>query len=116
MLNRESILAANDLKTEDVDVPEWGGVVRVATMTGTARDAWEQSLVPTNKGDAPNVANIRARLVVSCVVDEAGARMFKDSDAAALGAKSAAALERVAKVCQRLNGLTSEEAEAARGN
>lgn len=116
MLSREAILAAQDLKTEDVSVPEWGGVVRVAVMTGTARDAWEQSLVPASKGEAPNVANIRARLVAACAVDESGARLFTDTDAVALGAKSAAALERVAKACQRLNGLTAEEAETARGN
>ena len=116
MLSREAILAADDLKSEEVSVPEWGGTVRVAMMTGTVRDAWEQSLVPAGKGQAPNVANIRARLVAACAVDETGARLFSDADAVALGNKSAAALERVAKACQRLNGLTAEEAEAARGN
>jgi len=116
MLTREQILGTVTLRTEDVDVPEWGGVVRVSEMTGAARDAWEQSLVPSERGAGPNIANIRARLVAVCVVDEAGERVFSDKDAVALGQKSAAALDRVAKVAQRLNGLTADEVEAAKGN
>lgn len=116
LLTRDQILGVTTLKFEDVPVPEWGGVVRVSEMTGTARDAWEQSLVPSESGGAPNIANIRARLVAQCVVGEDGKPLFTERDAAALGAKSAAALDRVAKVAQRLNGLTKDEVDAAVGN
>lgn len=116
MLTRDQILGAVTLRTEEVEVPEWGGTVRVAEMTGTGRDAWEQSLVPTEKGSAPNIANIRARLAAACIVDAKGRRVFTDADATALGEKSAVALDRVAKVAQRLNGLTADEVEAAKGN
>jgi hypothetical protein len=54
--------------------------------------------------------------VASCVVDEAGSLLFTAADAQALGAKSGAALERVAKVAQRLNAITEEALEDARGN
>jgi len=43
-LNKEQILRADDLKTEEVDVPEWGGSVRVRVLTGTERDAFESSI------------------------------------------------------------------------
>jgi hypothetical protein len=112
-LSRDAILAAEDRKVEEVEVPEWGGTVKVATMTGTQRDSWEQSLVGKT---GVNIANIRARLVAACVVDDSGARLFTDEDAIALGNKSAIALDRVAKVAQRLNGLGKEDVEAARGN
>jgi hypothetical protein len=115
-LNRDAILGATSLRTEDVEVPEWGGTVRVAEMTGAARDAWEQSLVPTTRNGSANIANIRARLVAACVVDENGKRMFNDADAVALGEMSGMALDRVAKVAQRLNGLAAEDVEAAKGN
>lgn len=115
ILTRDQILAAR-LQTEDVPVPEWGGVVRVSEMTGTDRDAWEQSLVPKTAGAPANVENIRARLVAQCVVDEAGSRLFSTEDAVDLGTRSAAALDRVAKVAQRLNGLTADAVEQASGN
>jgi hypothetical protein len=113
-LSRDSILAASDLKTEIVSVPEWGGDVIIGTMTGAARDAWEQSLVG-QKGKA-NIVNIRARLIAACAVDEAGNRLFSDDDAEALGKKSAAALDRCAKVAQKLNRLTEADLEDAKGN
>lgn len=112
-LSRDAILAAEDRKVEEVEVPEWGGSVKIAVMTGTQRDVWEQSLVARN---GVNIANIRARLVAMCAVDDAGGRLFSDDDAIALGTKSAIALDRCAKVAQRLNGLGKEDFEGARGN
>jgi hypothetical protein len=32
-LKREQILKANDIKTIEVEVPEWGGTVRLRTMS-----------------------------------------------------------------------------------
>lgn len=116
MLNRDAILQAQDLAYEDVEVPEWGGTVRIGSMTGAQRDAWEQSLVPQSRGDSVDISNIRARLVAVCAVDEKGVRLFTDADAVALGKKSAAALERCAKVAQRLNRLSNDDVEQARGN
>lgn len=113
-LTREAILGIEDLQREEVPVPEWGGSVWIVGMTGAQRDAWEQSLVGA-KGQ-PNVDNVRARLVVYTAVDEAGARLFTVADVQALGEKSASALDRCARVAQRLNGLTNEAMEEARGN
>jgi hypothetical protein len=58
-----------------------------------------------------NLKNIRAKLVALTVVDEEGNRIFSDSDASALGKKSAAALDRVFEVAQRLSGLRPEDVE-----
>jgi len=117
MLTRDQILAVKDRKTETVSVPEWGGSVLVTAMSGAARDAWEASLI-TRKGNKveTNLQNMRARLVAACVVDQSGALLFSDADIEALGQKSGAALERVCKVAQRLNGLTDGDLEAAKGN
>jgi hypothetical protein len=95
MLSRDAILAADDLEKELVSVPEWGGDVWVRCMTATERDEWEASVVTMdNKGQNPkaDLRNIRAKLVVRCVIDEAGVRVFGEEDTVALGAKSAAAL------------------------
>jgi len=117
LLTKQDILNARDLATEDIDVPEWGGTVRVRTLTGRERDLFEASLT-TGEGKKRKVdlANIRAKLVAMCIVDETGAREFEDTEIAALGAKSAAALDRVFSACQRLNGLSSQDVEELEKN
>lgn len=116
-LTRDAILSAVDVKREKVSVPEWGGDVFIATMSGTARDAWEQTLVVRKNGKSePNLENMRARLVVACLVDENGERLFKDEDAVALGKKSSKVLERLAQVAQRVNGIGDTELESLEGN
>ena len=112
LLTRDAILQADDLPTEDVEVPEWGGTVRVRGLTGAERDAFEASIVEQRgKKTHFNMVNLRARLVALSVVDEDGKRVFSDSDVKALGHKSAVALQRVFKAAQRLSGLTAEDVE-----
>ena len=113
LLTREQIFAAQDARFETVAVPEWGGDVRVRTMTGTQRDEYEQSLFAARGPDAAvNISNVRARLVAASVVDEAGELMFTQADIEALGAKSAAALDRVAGAARRVSALTAEDIAA----
>jgi len=116
LLSREAILGADDRATEDVEVPEWGGTVRVRALSGTERDAYEASLVQVgpNGTQKLTLANARARLVSLSAVDEAGERLFtKEADVTALGKKSAAALQRVWAASSRLSGLTDEDVEKA---
>jgi hypothetical protein len=110
LLNRDAILQVSDLKTEVVMVPEWGGSVMVRGMTGAERDAFEKSvLVRKGKNTEVNMANARAKLVALTVVDETGKRLFNDADVAALGQKSASALDRIFSVAGRLSGITDED-------
>jgi len=112
VLNREAILAAKDLPRELVEVPEWGGAVYVRALTGAERDQFEASIVEQRGRDVRmNMRNIRAKLVALTVVDEDGQRIFTDDDVAALGGKSAAALDRLFAVAQRLSGLSKEDVE-----
>ena len=113
-LGKEAILSANDRTVEVVAVPEWGGDVTVKTMSGTERDAFEQSIVQGK--DKMDLANVRARLCVRCIVGDDGERVFGDGDAIALGAKSAAALDRVFGAAQKLNGLSADDVEELAGN
>lgn len=103
ILGKNLILSAVDLKSEDVPVPEWGGDVRVRSLTGAERDAFDTSLL--GKDGKRNLGNIRARLLALTIVDENGDRVFSDDDADQLGAKSAGVLERLFEVAQRLNGM-----------
>src|SRR5688572_12784372 len=97
---RDEIIEADDIKREGVPVPEWGCTVFVQVMSGVERDAFEQACL----GDdgKMSTANIRAKLAAHTVVDDKGKRVFSDSDAELLGAKSAAALDRIFSVASKL--------------
>ena len=112
LLTRDAILAAPDMLTEEVPVPEWGGMVLVRGLTGTERDAFEEEMI-TGKGKNRdvNLANFRARLIVKSVVDKGGKRLFTQADMVALGGKSAAAIQRVFQVAMRLSGMSEEDVE-----
>ena len=109
MLDRTAILQMDDLPKEEVNVTEWGGDLWVRTLTGTERDAFEQSMV--QKKNKPNLNNVRARFAVLTICDVNGERLFSDNDAEALGKKSAAALDRVFAVASRLNGFSDSDSE-----
>lgn len=112
LLTRDAILQAQDLPTERVVVPEWNGEVLVRALTGAERDTFEQSIVEQRgKSTRMNLQNLRAKLVALTVVDEEGKRLFSDEDAKLLGQKSAAALNRIFEVAQRLSGLRDEDVE-----
>lgn len=116
-LSKAEILAQDDLKYEDIQVPEWGGAwVRVRTLNASERDRFEASTV-TRKGKnvTTNLENIRARLCLLCLVDENGERLFQEEDTFPLGGKSAAALDRIFTVAQRLNGLRDADVEELAG-
>ncbi len=117
LLSKEAILGAEDIITKDVKVPEWGGVMRVRAMTGTQRDAWEASMF-NNDGQmqSSRMENLRAKLVVRCAIDEDGNEIFTEGDVAALGKKSAAALDRVFSACQKLNRISNGDVEELVGN
>jgi len=114
---REQILAAPDSKRIPVEVPEWDVTVYLRTLTGTERDAFEGGLMKgKGKNRAPDLTNLRARLVTLCAVDADGKRIFADDDIAALGAKAAAPLDRLFSAAQELNGLNEKDVKELEGN
>ena len=110
LLSKENILAANDLPMESLTIPEWGGDVMVRTMTGADRDALEASLI----GKEGRMENVRARLVSLTLCDAGGVRLFTDAEVAALGNKSARALDRVFTIAQRINGIGTDAVDVAK--
>lgn len=116
-LSKDDILKADDVRTEEVEVPEWGGSVLVRGMTGEERDEFEASML-VRRGDQmiPDTWNTRAKLIARCVIDDDGTPLFTRQDVDALGKKSGAALDRVFDVASRLSGLRPEDAKEAAEN
>ena len=117
-LTREQILGVDHFPTEDVDVSEWGGLVRVRGLSAAELDTFEQSRLEQRKGGKIrlNLANTRARLCSLCVVDQDGKRMFREADIATLGKKGGRAVDRVYEVAARLSGIKDEDLEEVAKN
>jgi hypothetical protein len=117
LLSKDLILSSDDLPKELVSVPEWGGEVYIRCLTAAERDDWEASVMHMegNKTKA-NMQNLRAKLVARTLCDEDGVRMFSDADVAALGQKSAAALDRLYTVAARISKISKQDEDELLGN
>jgi len=110
---------------DEIDVPEWGGSVLLQAMTGTARDSYEASItgntMPASK-NAPrrlNLANVRARLVARCMIDDDGNPIYDHNNPAdidELGGMDSAGLDRVFTACKKLCGISDEDIDALTKN
>lgn len=117
LLSKAAILAAADLAHEVVNIPAWGGAIRIASMSGAARDEYRAALssMQNEDGTLP-VGYFAVALLVACCVDEAGDRIFSVEDIPALQAKAASSLDDAANVAMRLNGLGGKAVEDAEKN
>ena len=111
-LSKSAILAAEDKKMIDHEVPEWGGSVKLRVMTGTERDRFESEFVGGNK----SVEMVRAKLVAKCLCDDDGKRLFTEQEIPQLGEKSAAVLDKLFTACMKLNRFTKDDVEEMAGN
>lgn len=112
LLTRDQILAAKDIATEKVEVPEWGGSVLVRGLSGGARDTIEAIYTSADGSmNRDRFGNFRAAIVAKSIVDDDGDRVFTDKDVEALGEKSSLALGRVFDAAMKLSALNPEDGD-----
>lgn len=106
---RQTILAADDLPREPVEVPEWDVTVHLRGLTAEQSERFARRIRDANEnGGAPE--HMMAELLVRMIEDpETGERVFGDDDVEALSAKSGKALSRMFRLAQPLAGLTDLE-------
>lgn len=110
LLNRSQALTHPDMECETVDVPEWGGSIRLRVFAGFQRDRWTASLYGAD--GKLNVENIQARLIALCAVDEHGRPMFSgERDISELSRRSAVVLDRLFEVAVRINKLGPKDVD-----
>jgi hypothetical protein len=109
-LTREAILEADDTRYETVACPEWGGDVRLRSISGAKRDQYEASLVEERGASRKmNLRNARAKLIILCAVDESGRQLFSSEDLRQLGNKNAAPLDRLFDAARKLTGMSEDD-------
>lgn len=110
MLTREQILECNDVKIEEVNIPEWGDSVYVRSLTGEGLDNYQKSIVRINgKYQTTDMTNVRAKLVVQTVCDKDGNLLFTKEDIPLVAKKNGAALEKLFEKAAQMSGLSNEE-------
>lgn len=117
MLDRAAILGKQDIRVEELYIPEWAGTVRVKALNGLERDSYEQSVLDQRgKSMKVDLRNARAKLVSLALVDHDGQRLFTDDDVVMLGTKSAAAIDRIYDVASALAGISDTDLDELLGN
>lgn len=103
-LSREAILASKgNRKPVRLEVPEWGGDVFVRVLSA------KQS---ADLGDVPQ-GEVLGRVLIDCLCDEEGVRLFTDEDVAALMEEDAPVIMRVFSFAAKVNGLSTKELDEA---
>lgn len=113
ILSKAEIFAAQDIKREVLNVPEWGGDVELIQLSGNGR-AKIMETYQTFK-DAGSVAQTNAlqdAMLLACIADDKGQPIFATDDLPLLREKNGVVLETVVKAALKLNGM-GEQAEAA---
>lgn len=111
-LTAESILNADDFRYADIDCPEWGGTVRVRSLSGGQRS------IITQRVQDKELEDLEETLAVMGCVNEDGERIFTNKDVDKLKKKSNTPIARIAKKIMELSGIgnAGEAVENAKKN
>tara|TARA_R110002012_G_scaffold120651_1_gene270058 strand:+ start:13669 stop:14010 length:342 start_codon:yes stop_codon:yes gene_type:complete len=110
-LTLDEIKSVDDIKTQTVQVPEWGGELLVKSMSGRLRSNLEQKV----SSNAPH-GDVKMMIVTACCVKDDGTPMFSTSDKKWLAEKAAAPLETIFEAACKMSGIGIDAAEEAEGN
>jgi hypothetical protein len=91
------------LKTEVVDVPEWGGIVRVRELT--AKERCTLGHTANQSKESNQVATYTSLAVCMGLVDDAGNQLFSEEELNKLLESSGQVIDRLYNVIARLSGL-----------
>ena len=71
--NCEEILNRDDFTFEELEVPEWGGTIRIRSLSGNERTKITNMVQKRKDGDG-----MFEQVVIFAAVDENGKRIFRD--------------------------------------
>ena len=121
-VTRDALLArAGELPTEKVDVDGWGTFI-VRGLSASQRDQYEASVVIMRRAkggrleEGRDYDNVRAKLVVRCLVTPDGEPMFKPNEYDVLGQLPAVLVDQLWEAATRLSGMTDDDIEELAGD
>lgn len=109
MLNKTDLLSAQKLRVEKVNVRELGGDIYIRVMTGQELDKYYEETISLVDGQVvATQENKMAKLLVKCICDESGNRLFADNEIAQLGNVSSTVLVPLYEAAMRLNNMSGD--------
>lgn len=114
ILGIDAIAAAQDITSEAVPMPEWGGSVNLVAMTAAERVVVAQRIAKELKDRGSEYADGRVALhvVAASMVDADGARLADPMAAAGvLATKNYGLVNRLYAIAERLSGMGDDELE-----
>jgi hypothetical protein len=118
LFDRKSLLKKEAFKIEKIEFED--GELYVRQMSGRERDRFEQSLIKEKKDNTGQVIgydrsleDFRAKLAVVTICDENGENMLFPDDYETLSKNmTAAKLEKIVNVAQKLNNISEQDKDA----
>lgn len=113
-IGRDQVLVADDLRQDEVEVPEWGGSLLLRELSALG---WKRYASASSKleGEEPTQHEM-ALLVALSAVDDQGEPVFNQpGDVERLSRKSSKALRRAYEVALRLSTATDDAQKEAAG-
>lgn len=120
ILSREQItsrISSDGLAREEVDVPEWGGVVLVRELTASEVTGIGLDVLSRREGDRESItlteiSDLFPMIVSYGLIDEEGNSVVTADEAKRFRAGDAAVLGRLAETVLRLSNITKQTGEA----
>ena len=105
LLTIDEVIAADDIQYEEIEVKEWGGKIRIGSVTAEDMIEWVES----NEGEARRTAGLR--LIIKSLVDENGARIGTPNLLQVLKKKSNAVCTQIVERILTLNKLNPKASD-----
>jgi hypothetical protein len=112
---RDKILNAQDIKSEVLNVPEWGVDILIKSLTGKKRAVVMGEAM--DKDGKMNFENMYADMAITSSYDPNTQQLiFESTDRNVLNEKNGGILEKIAQVVIRISGLDVKAVEKATKN
>lgn len=122
ILSKKDILNINDREYVDMEVPEWGGSLRIYVMSLRERMSLEGVVGTKGKGPKSKVDDIVVQqekimfLLRICLKDSTGKDMFDKDDISTLLDKDSKVVYRIFEKCIEVNNLGKADVGTASVN
>lgn len=113
---KDKILSAQDIQKETMDIPEWDCVLEIRVLTARQRNDLLEKFM-NKKNREVEFSGYNFGLLAASIFDpETGEKVFTADEAAIIGDKSGAVVDRILKRLMVLNGLDADAAVRAEKN
>jgi len=108
---------AASIPVEAVSIPGIAEPISIRGLTAGERDSFEAAcFIGKGTNREMNFVNLRARLLVRCICDADGKRLFADGDVEQVAGLPARVIDPLFEVAQRLSGMGAKDVESMTGN